>query len=137
MVNFWGLLVFVGISKIMSNYANWFELKGQVIKTFDIGDVSIGIELENGQKYSLYHEQDCCEYVRLIKSEGNIENIIGSEVTLAEEDSSEPDGYNEKYDDSHTWSKFTLKTVKGQFTAWFLGESNGYYNESMTFKKDK
>ena len=120
------------------NYANFFEIKGQIIEEITgltEGNDEVFIKTNNGT-YKLYHEQDCCEHVRLVKVIGNVNELIG-EVIFAEEDSgaNDPDWYNESFNDSHTWTKYNLKTANASLEFWFLGESNGYYGESISIKK--
>lgn len=120
------------------SYANFFELKGKTIKGIsglEIGSREVSIRTNDGT-YRLYHEQECCEYVRVVKVVGNVNELIG-EVLFAEEDAgaNEPDWYDESFNDSHTWTKYVLKTTNASLEFWFLGESNGYYGESISIKK--
>jgi len=115
----------------------FFTLKGQIVRKIQAlnGD-SLSI-LTDKYEYNLYHAQDCCEYVRLVKVIGDIDNILNEEIIFAEEDggAKDPDwatDYN--YDDSHTWTKFVLATKNANVEFWFLGESNGYYSESISIK---
>ena len=122
---------------IMSD-ANFFELKGQIVKEIYgliEGYDEVFIRTNDGT-YKLYHEQDCCEYVRVVKVIGNVNELIG-EVIFAEEDAgaNEPDWHDEYIDSSHTWTKYVLKTENASLEFWFLGESNGYYSENISFKK--
>jgi hypothetical protein len=122
----------------MYNTANFFELKGQTIIDIDRSDASF-IKTATGE-YQLYHNQDCCESVTCERVVGNVGDILNSPITLAEDDHNEPDWHeNGNTDtwiyDSHTWSRFALETVKGRVEFWFLGVSNGYYSETMTFEK--
>jgi hypothetical protein len=112
----------------------FFELKGKVLaKITDKGPNILDFEDSCGTKYSLIHEQDCCENVDLYKTVGRFENIIGSPITLAEQDHSEPKFAPNSYSESHTWSNFYLETAKGRLEIYCLGESNGYYCESVHF----
>lgn len=115
---------------------NFFELKGQTIKSIDIGKDSIDFETDLG-KYHISHGQDCCEVVRFVKTVGDINNLLNSPITLAQDDHpNDPDWYSDRYrDDSHTWTAFFLETEKGRVEFWALGESNGWYGETMTFYK--
>ena len=120
------------------NYANFFELKGQIIEEITgltEGNDEVVITTNIG-KYRLYHLQDCCEHVVINKVIGNVNDLVG-EVIFAEEDAgaNDPDWYKGYYDDSHTWTKYVLKTDNASLEFWFLGISNGYYSESVTFEK--
>ena len=119
----------------VSKSYNFFELKGQIITKIEADSLDVLIETAGGNKYRIYHSQNCCESVDVKKTIGNVEDILNQEITLAEEDSKEPDWYKEEYYDCHTWTSFYLETAKGRFEIWILGESNGYYNESVTFEK--
>jgi hypothetical protein len=52
----------------MSEYVNFFELQGQTIRAIDVaeGDKSVSITTDQFV-YVIDHEQDCCEYVRIVK----------------------------------------------------------------------
>ena len=112
---------------------DFHSLIGQTITELSTGD-DTHITTNTG-KYIIFHSQDCCERVGLEKVIGNIDDVLNSPITLAEEDSQDPDWYTEKFWESHTWSAFYLETEKGRVELWFLGQSNGYYGESMTFAK--
>lgn len=136
---------------------NFFELKNQIITNINVGDATSfetapSPAFPKGRKYTISHYQDCCEQVRLTNViingknhfiEGNdsyvmfdeVQNILhNTPITLAETDNSEPKfAENRAYDDSHTWSAFFFETKLGRVELWFLGESNGYYSESMGF----
>ena len=117
---------------------NFFELKGKTIKEINglkKGGREVYIRTNDGT-YKLYHQQDCCEHVRVVKVIGNVNELIG-EVIFAEEDAgaNDPDWYKEDYHDSHTWTKYVLKTENTSLEFWYLGESNGYYCESVSIKK--
>jgi hypothetical protein len=127
------------LARKMTN--DFFTLKGQIVRKIQAlnGD-SLSI-LTDKYEYNLYHAQDCCEYVRIVKIIGDIDNILNEEIIFAEEDggANDPDWYTDYsyYNDSHTWTKFVLGTKNGNVEFWFLGESNGYYGESISIKVEE
>lgn len=82
----------------------------------------------------MYHDQDCCEAVSIDDIVGDINDLIGSPLTMAEEVTN-PDGLGRKdeYDESYTWTFYKFATNKGYVTIKWYGESNGYYSESVDF----
>lgn len=100
------------------------------------GDEELIFTLESGEIAKLYHSQDCCESVSINDIIGNLNDLVGSPLLMAEEVRSEeqPDGIEKpEYQDSFTWTFYKLATIKGYVTIRWLGESNGYYSESVDF----
>ena len=95
------------------------------------------ITLLNGRKFRMYHQQDCCEGVSVEDVCGDVADIVGSPLTLAEMSTSDknPEGVVKKYQDSFTWTFYKLATVKGYMTIRWYGESNGYYSEKVCFEE--
>lgn len=122
--------------------ANWFELKGQVIKaiTFehDRHDTSLVITTATGM-YKLKHIQDCCESVTIVAQLGNIFDVLEVPITLAEEDCTDTMppafGVDKESHESVTYSTYTLTASSGTWKFLVIGESNGYYGETMSFNK--
>lgn len=81
--------------------------------------------------YVLWHDQDCCESVAITQVDGDISDLLDSPLTIAEESSSEC----EDCSDSGTWTFYKLATVKGYVTLRWLGTSNGFYSERVSFRK--
>jgi hypothetical protein len=120
---------------------NKFEqLIGKTLKSIKISDDkwSIDFETEEGEKYQMYGESDCCNSVTVEDVAGNLEDLIGSPILQAEEATSRenPEGVKPEYQDSFTWTFYKLATVKGYVTIRWYGSSNGYYSESVSFKKN-
>lgn len=105
----------------------------------DVTDDSIEFYCDDGTIYYMYHEQDCCESVSIEDINGDWEEIIGSEIILADEsqsydsDSQDDDGY---YYESCTWTFYTIRTQKGGVDIRWYGTSNGYYSESVDIYKE-
>lgn len=89
----------------------------------------------NGDKYKMYHHQNCCESVYIEDIIGDIEDLIGSPIIMASEDSSNdnPPGVVKEYQNSFTWTFYNIATAKGHVIFRWYGESNGYYSEEVDF----
>jgi hypothetical protein len=117
------------------------ELEGKILTDIqgDVGDDEMIFTTSDGKKYRLYHYQDCCEDVSIEDIVGNLNDLIGVPLLMAEEVSFEnknPDGVNvPKYQDSFTWTFYKLATIKGYVTIRWYGASNGYYSESVSFEE--
>lgn len=98
-------------------------------------DDRIVFTTEDGEQYAMYHSQDCCESVRIDDITGDLNDLVGTPILMAEEVS---DGEEPKLDyvpESFTWTFYKFATVKGYVTIRWFGESNGYYSESVDFCK--
>lgn len=117
------------------------SIKGHTIRDIKatVGDDTVVIVTDKA-RITLWHPQECCENVRLIKIVTPIDSCLlcGKPITLAEEDNpSDPSWYKDDYDywhtwvGSHTWTAFYIEAGGLRLELWFLGESNGYYGESI------
>lgn len=87
-------------------------------------------ETTEGQKWILYHPQDCCESVYIEDIAGDLLDLVGSPITQAEEVSGETPELDYEYE-SYTWTFYKIATIKGSVTVRWFGYSNGYYSESV------
>ena len=117
------------------------DLKGKILSEIKNKDDELIFTLNTGEKYRLYHEQDCCESVYIEEIIGDLEDLVNTPILLAEEVVHEPDTTpkgvepKEVYDDSFLWTFYKLVTISGAVTIRWLGQSNGYYSESVNFAK--
>lgn len=113
------------------------DLEGRMIEQINISQDEIEINLSCGKSFKLYHRQDCCENVYIEDVNGDPQDLVGVELLLAQERSSDAQEDLEKdkgYCDSATWTFYTFRTQKGCLDVRFLGESNGYYSEGVDFE---
>ena len=114
--------------------ARYAEIKDMVGKTFTrvyggVGDGEMVFENDT-ERYVFTHDQDCCESVDINDVVGDLEDLVGEPLLMAEEVS----GYigpEPEYADSYTYTFYKFATRKGYVDVRWLGESNGYYSESV------
>jgi hypothetical protein len=87
---------------------------------------------DTGRIFEQYHDQDCCEYVRIEDICGDLNDLVGSPILFAEESTNSDDNREE---DSHTWTFYRIGTVKGTVVIRWLGTSNGYYSERVSLRE--
>lgn len=101
-------------------------------KVYQNGNV-IYFEQDGEVLYKLAHSQDCCEHVYIESIVGDLNDLTGQPLYIAEvvyqdaSDDSDEDGWLQE---SATWSFFKFATIKGYVDVRFHGSSNGYYSES-------
>lgn len=106
-------------------------LIGKTITNIEnIDNVELVITTSDDKVYKMYHQQDCCETVSIEEIIGDMNDLLNSPITMAEEvtqEGTDPDC------DSSTWTFYKFATNKGYVTIRWFGESNGYYSESVDF----
>jgi hypothetical protein len=119
------------------------------------GSTEVMFTASDGRAFRMYHEQDCCESVALEDVAGEPDDLIGVPLLMAEVVVSEAlpahvaeqrEKERAEYEaggrcyygpDSETWTYYKFATAKGYVTLRWLGVSNGYYSESVTFEEVK
>ena len=86
------------------------------------GNDALYFEQEDGVHFVLTHIQDCCEDVEIGSIDGDLDDLIGEPLLMAEEIIKV---------DGDTWTFYKFATVKGYVTIRFYGSSNGYYSERV------
>jgi hypothetical protein len=152
------------------------QFTNMIGRTMRSGQGKVGEDImifhsDDGWQFSFYHSQDCCESVSIEDICGDMEDLIGSPILIAEEVSSQEReerltrmsnlatfnvaDLEKEQDaclrgepmighalptvdaDSYTWTFYRFATAKGYVTVRWLGVSNGYYSESVTFDETR
>ena len=89
---------------------------------------------ETGEEFKFVHQQNCCESVWIEDIDGDLQDLVGSPMTMAEEvEGSQEPRIQDYPDESFTWTYYKFATPKGYVTVRFYGSSNGYYSEGVSF----
>lgn len=124
----------------MRSEVKFSELVGKTLVEINNTSDFIKFITTDGEEYLMSHHQDCCESVYVEDMAGDVNDLLNTPITMAEEScSSDYQPWQEEpahsYGESFTWTFYKLATVKGYVTIRWLGESNGYYSESVSFEK--
>lgn len=109
-------------------------LRNMIGSIFPIVTVSDGeLVFENAtDRYVFSHHQDCCEHVYIESIVGDVSDLVNTPILIAEESSGDtPADSNASPSESYTWTFYKFATFKGYVDIRWLGESNGYYSESV------
>ena len=112
------------------------DLLGKTMTSVENKGDELVFTTTEGKRYKLHHDQDCCESVSIESVVGDLADLVGEPLLVAEESTSgeHPEGYTAKeYEESFTWTFYKFATRKGYVDVRWLGESNGYYSESVDF----
>ena len=136
--NFADLLgrTFVSVERLPSHAVEfphrWNDDDDHRTQTFDSTDTIVFTEAD-GSRFVMGYEQDCCASCEIVDLNGDPGDLVGVPIVLADESSSEPDGWKpDEYDESYTWTFYRLATCKGHVDIRWFGSSNGYYSESVS-----
>ena len=89
------------------------------------------------ERFVFFHQQDCCEHVSIEDVCGDLQDLVGEPLLLAEEVEGEtPVDFNEREYESVTWTFYKFATRKGYVDVRWLGESNGYYSEGVSLGRE-
>jgi hypothetical protein len=114
------------------------QLVGKTLKSIQNTKADVEFQTTDGEIYRLYHPSDCCETVEIEDICGDLKDLIGNPLLMAEKSTSHenPKGVTKTNQDSFTWTFYKLATIRGHVTIRWYGESNGYYSESVEFLKE-
>ena len=114
------------------------ELVGKTVVEIsggNAGDDLCMFKTSDGDEYWMSHDQDCCEDVRIESVTEPLSELVGQTILEAYESVNPEDAPEVRGGDSYTWTFYRLRTILGTYVIRWLGESNGYYSESVQFEK--
>jgi len=101
-----------------------------------VGDGELVFENDT-ERFVFFHYQDCCESVDINDIVGDLEDLVGEPLLIAEEvEGSVPADFEDKYTDSYTFTFYKFATRRGYVDVRWLGESNGYYSEGVSLGRE-
>lgn len=113
------------------------DIKDLIGRTFTVvageKDGDILIFKNDKEVFTFCHDQDCCECVSINDITGSLQDLVGYPILFAEESTSNEPNTG----DSCTWTFYKFATIKGWVDIRWLGESNGYYSESVNLRYDR
>lgn len=113
------------------------DLQGRMLcKVVNLNNDELRFHLTEDHYVRMYHRQDCCESVSIEDIVGDLDDLVGTPLLLAEEVSNyEPEentvDEDSYYSESETWTYYRFRTIKGSVDIRWYGTSNGYYSESV------
>ena len=112
------------------------DMRGKVFTSIRNEDTELVFENAT-ERFVFFHQQDCCEHVSIEDVCGDLQDLVGEPLLLAEEVQGEtPVDFNEREYESVTWTFYKFATRKGYVDVRWLGESNGYYSEGVSLGRE-
>lgn len=99
------------------------SLVGKTLTRVEKTDKTIEFWTCMGEHFRLYHSQDCCETVEVEDVCGDMSDLLGVPILLAEETQSgeHPEGADKTDPEGEfTWTFYKLATIKGSVTIRFF-----------------
>jgi len=113
-------------------------------------DDEIVFKTAEGEKWRMYHAQDCCECVSIEDVCGDLQDLVGHPLVQAESVTSTTendipdeervwltlkDELNNDFDEDQLWTFYKFATIKGSVNIRWYGTSNGYYSVHVSLDK--
>lgn len=123
---------FKTLNSLAGSVRTFDELLGRTLYKVEADGEVLTLYLSNTNYVRFQHHQDCCESVYIESIVGDLEDLVGAPLLIAEEVT---DYYADPLDDgeeSYTWTFYKFATRKGYVDVRWYGSSNGYYSESVS-----
>ena len=121
---------FKTLNTLVGSVKTFEDLVGRTLYKVTEDGEELTLYLSETNYVRFYHQQDCCESVYIEDIVGDLNDLVGEPLLIAEEVSSyDAEG---KGDESYTWTFYKFATRKGYVDVRWYGSSNGYYSESVS-----
>jgi hypothetical protein len=112
---------------------NIIAIEGKTVTNVRSETGEVHITCSDGSVFKLYHSQACCESVSIQSGAEDLPKLIGKTITkVVETIDNNPDGVDTSGGSAtRTTFDFILLNAMPIKLVW-LGESNGYYSESVS-----
>jgi hypothetical protein len=122
------------------NLVEFKDLKGLTLSRVDVkrNIDQIIFTSTDGKKFSMMHYQDCCESVGIEDINGDLGDLLNTPIVEAYEatsDNHRKQGEDECWNDCKLWTFYHIRTMKGDVTIRWFGDSSGYYSVDVDFKE--
>lgn len=111
------------------------SLQGETLVAIDADDEDgILLTTQSGRQIRIYHCHECCESVVIEGTDGQWHTLIGKPILLASHEEGQIGDAPERAE-SWTRTVLTLKVDDATVINRWIGESNGYYSETITIEE--
>ena len=123
---------FKTLNTLVGSVTSFEDLLGRTLYKVKADNEELTLYLSETNYVRFYHQQDCCESVYIESIVGDLEDLVGAPLLMAEEVS----GYDAEPayegEESYTWTFYKFATRKGYVDVRWYGSSNGYYSEGVS-----
>jgi hypothetical protein len=120
------------LNTLVGSVKTFEELVGRTLCRVTEDGEELVLYLSDTNYVRFFHYQDCCESVYIEDICGDLEDLIGEPLLVAEEVSNYEAEPKYEGEESYTWTFYRFATRKGWVNVRWYGHSNGYYSESVS-----
>ncbi len=88
----------------------------------------------NGEMYEMMHDQECCESVYIESITGDLGDLIGNPLLMAEYVTKDIQ-MGKNMNDLEEWTFYKFATINGYVDIRWYGGSNGYYSVDVSIDR--
>jgi len=120
------------LNALVGSVKSFKELLGRTLYKVTADSEELILYLSKTNYVRFYHSQDCCESVYIEDICGDLDDLVGAPLLVAEEVSNYDAEPLYEGEESYTWTFYKFATRKGYVDVRWYGSSNGYYSESVS-----